>query len=164
MLTLGMIGKEVRERRQRCGLSHQRLGRLAGLSRVTVQNLEADTLKDLSFKRLTGLLEVLGLSLFGSSPIAKSPKDGLWMAAKTSSVSYRNELTPSALARALTTGEVPAGLEANVAHFLDEAPVPVVLMAVEDAAGQAAIKPAKIWRNIGLLARQLGAKRSALWA
>jgi len=34
------------------------------------------------------------------------------MAAQTSSVSYRDTLAPDALLEMLTTGEVPAGLEA----------------------------------------------------
>lgn len=82
------IGKEIRARRQAVGLTQQRLAKLADLSRQTVQRLEVGTIQDLSFQRLSNLLGVLGLNFGLPSLAARERKRGLWMAAKTSSVSY----------------------------------------------------------------------------
>jgi hypothetical protein len=86
------------------------------------------------------------------------------MAAKTSSVNYRTELTSDELQWALATGQVPDGRTAHLLHFLDEAPVQVVVMAIEETAQGEAVEPAKIWSNVAKLVHQLGAVRSALWA
>lgn len=163
-MSIQTIGKEVRRRRQAVGLTQQRLAKLADLSRQTVQRLEAGTIKDLSFQRLVAILGVLGLSFDQPNLDARKRKHGLWMAAKTSSVSYRTELTSDELQRALATGQVPDGRTAHLLHFLDEAPVQVVVMAIEETAQRESVEPAKIWSNIAKLARQLGAVRSVLWA
>lgn len=101
------VGKTVRVRRLAVGLTQQRLAKLAGLSRQTVQQLEAGTIGDLSFGRLVNLLRVLGLNFAPPSIKAREKKNGLWIAAKNASVSYRGELTSDQLMRALTTGKVP---------------------------------------------------------
>lgn len=164
MMTIQMIGKEVHNRREAVGLTQTRLAKLADLSRQTVQRLEAGTIKDLSFQRLANLLAVLGLNLDAPSISARQRKRGLWMAAKTSSVSYRRELTSGELQLALAKGQVLPGLESNLLHFLDEAPLPVVVMAVEEAAQQESISPVTVWSNVGKLAKTLGAGRLELWA
>ncbi|TFW09465.1 XRE family transcriptional regulator [Oxalobacteraceae bacterium OM1] len=163
-MTIQRIGKEVHDRRQAVGLTQARLAKLADLSRQTVQRLEAGTIQDLSFQRLAKLLSVLGLSFDAPSTAARKNKRGLWMAAKTSSVSYRRELGSEQLERALTSGQVPSGLESNLLHFLDEAPVEIVVMAVEEAAQRQSDNPAKVWANVARLAKALGANRSDLWA
>jgi hypothetical protein len=66
--------------------------------------------------------------------------------------------------QALAGGQVPAGCASNLLHFLDEAPLQVVVMAIEETAQRETVEPAKIWSNVAKLARQLGAVRSALWA
>lgn len=164
MMTIQMIGKEVHARRQAVGLSQTRLAKLVDLSRQTVQRLEAGTITDLSFQRVTRILGVLGLNLETPSLAARQRKKGLWMAAKTSSVSYRQEMTGEALAQALSSGIAPEELRSNLLHFLDEAPLPVVVMAVEEAAQRENVPPATIWTNIGKLGKQLGALRHELWA
>lgn len=164
MMTIQMIGKEVHARREAVGLSQTRLAKLADLSRQTVQRLEAGTIKDLSFQRLTRILSVLGLSLETPSLAARQRKNGLWMAAKTSSVSYRREMSSEELEHALSSGTAPADLQSNLLHFLDEAPLPVVVMAVEETAQQERVNPATIWTNVGKLGKQLGAIRYELWA
>ena len=164
MLTIQTIGKEVRARREALGLTQTRLAKLADLSRQTVQRLEAGTIKDLGFQRLTRVLNVLGLSLDPPSLGARQRKKGLWMAAKTSSVSYRREMTDEELKQALTSGTAPSGLKANLMHFLDEAPLPIVVMAVEETAQQEGVNPANIWANVSKMGKQLGSIRHELWA
>ncbi len=156
MLTIHTIGKVVHTRRSALGLTQIRLAKLAYLSRQTVQRLEAGTIKDLGFQRLTRVLNVLGLSLDAPSLGARQRKKGLWMAAKTSSVSYHREMTDEELKQALSSGTAPSGLKANLMHFLDEAPLPIVVMAVEETAQQEGVDPANIWGNVSKLGKQLG--------
>lgn len=157
------VGKAVRVRRLAVGLTQQRLAKLAGLSRQTVQQLEAGTIGDLSFGRLVKLLGVLGLSFSPPSIKAREKKCGLWMAAKNASVSYRGELNSDQLQQALATGQVPANHKSHLLHFLDETPLQVVVMAVEETAHLEAVSPARIWACVAQLARQLGDVRKDLW-
>lgn len=157
-------GQQIRSRRQALGLTQQRLAKLADLSRQTIQRLEAGTINDLSFRRLARLLGVLGLSFDGPSLAARQRKNGLWMAAKASSVSYRNELTSDQLEQALASGNVLSDFESNLLHFLDEAPVQVVVMAIEETAARESVNPDLIWTNVAKLANQLGGTRWKLWA
>lgn len=157
------VGKVVRVRRQAVGLTQQRLAKLAGLSRQTVQQLEAGTIGDLSFGRVVNLLRVLGLNFSPPSIEARDLKRGLWMAAKNASVSYRGELHSDQLQHALATGQVPVDHKSHLLHFLDETPLPVVVMAVEETAHLEAVSPARIWAYVAQLASQLGSVRSDLW-
>ncbi|MDB5759954.1 MAG: transcriptional regulator [Burkholderia sp.] len=164
MMTIQMIGKEIHARREAVGLSQTHLAKLANLSRQTVQRLEAGTIVDLSFQRLNRILSILGLNLETPSLTARQRKKGLWMAAKTSSVSYRREMSSEELESALSSGNAPEELQSNLLHFLDEAPLPVVVMAVEETAQQEKVNPTTIWTNVGKLGKQLGAIRHELWA
>lgn len=158
------LGAHVRTRRQATGLTQDKLARLANLSRQTVQRLEAGTIVDLGYQRVSTLLQVLGLRLEAPSLAARMHKRGLWMAAKYCSVSYRGDLSDLMLAQALATGAVPAGFEAHLGHFLDELPLEVVVMAVEETAQKEATAPARVWLNVAQLARTLGSARAQLWA
>lgn len=138
------VGKAVRVRRLALGLTQLRLARLAGLSRQTVQQLEAGTITDLSFGRVVKLLGVLGLSFAPPT-------------------SYKGELTSEQLQQALATGQVPINHQSQLLHFLDETPLQVVVMAVEETAHLEAVPAAHIWAFVAHLARQLGSARSNLW-
>jgi transcriptional regulator with XRE-family HTH domain len=162
-MDLGTVGKTVRARREAIGLTQERLAKLAKLSRQTVQRLEAGTIKDLSFGRISNLLTVIGLSFDGLSLTARQKKRGLWMAAKTSGVSYRGDLSEHMLEQTLATGIVPPGFEAHIGHLLDEAPVEYVVMAVEETAQQQRRAPSEIWSNVSYLALQLSPNRKNLW-
>lgn len=157
------VGKAVSARRLAVGLTQQRLAKLAGLSRQTVHQLEAGTIRDLSFKRTVNLLRIVGLNFGPISVNAREKKRGLWMAAKNASVSYRGELTSDQLQQALATGQVPANHKSYLLHFLDETPLPIVVMAVEETAHLEGIAPTHIWACIAQLASQLGSTRSDLW-
>ena len=54
--------------------------------------------------------------------------------------------------------------QAHVAHLLDEAPVPLVVMAVEEAAANEGVAQDAVWRNVTKLARSLAVHRQGLWA
>jgi len=59
---------------------------------------------------------------------------------------------------------VPKGCAAQLTHLLDEAPVPLVVMAVEDAAANEGVVPMAVWRNVAKLGRSLAVNRQGLWA
>ena len=61
-MNLHEIGKLVRERRDTLGLSQDRLAKLAGLSRATINQLETGALVDLGEIKLACLLELVGLT------------------------------------------------------------------------------------------------------
>lgn len=74
LMNIYEIGKTVRVRRLAVGLTQQRLAKLAGLSRQTVQQLEAGTIGELSFGRLVNLLRVIGLNFAPPSIQAREKK------------------------------------------------------------------------------------------
>lgn len=158
------IGHAVRTRRTELGLSQAQLAHLSGLSRQTLVGLENGTLSDLGVNRVGQVMAVLGLGSQKPDTQARRKKRGLWMAAKTASVSYARELGPETLEQALASGEVSASFAPHLTHLLDEAPVPIVVMAVEEAASRARLPPRQVWRNVAKLAGSLSVHRRALWA
>lgn len=96
-MNLTQIGHAVRARREALGLTQAQLAQLSGLSRQTLVGLENGTLSDLGFQRVAQVLSVLGLDVSGPTTAAREKKRGLWMAAKTASVSYSSELAPETL-------------------------------------------------------------------
>jgi transcriptional regulator with XRE-family HTH domain len=163
-VNLTNLGTIVRQRREALGLTQSRLAQLSGLSRQTLVGLEAGALSDLGFNRVAQLLSVLGLGLDPPSQTQRSRKRGLWMAAKSASVSYSREVPPDTLGRALVSGSVPKGYAAHLTHLLDEAPVPLVVMAVEEAAANEGVAPKAVWRSVARLAKSLAVHRQGLWA
>ncbi|SOE50421.1 helix-turn-helix domain-containing protein [Orrella dioscoreae] len=158
------IGHAVRTRRSELGLSQAQLAHLSGLSRQTLVGLENGTLSDLGVNRVGQVMAVLGLDSPKLDTQARRKKRGLWMAAKTASVSYAQELAPETLEQALASGEVPASFAPHLTHLLDEAPVPVVVMAVEETASHTHQPPKQVWRNVAKLAGSLSLHRRTLWA
>lgn len=85
------------------------------------------------------------------------------MAAQHASVSYRDTMTEDALRAALATGTVPDGFTSHLCHVLDEAPLQMVVMAVEQAAQQSGMPIGTIWRNVERLAAAVCYRRPGLW-
>ena len=82
----------------------------------------------------------------------------------SASVSYASELEPDTLGHALASGDAPPSFVAQLAHLLDEAPLPVIVMAVEEAALSEHVPPRTVWRNVCKLAKSLSVHRQGLWA
>jgi transcriptional regulator with XRE-family HTH domain len=144
------IGQAVRARRAELGLSQVQLAHLSGLSRQTLVGLENGSLNDLGVNRAAQILSILGLDMPEPSTQARRKKRGLWMAAKTASVSYARELAPELLSKVLVSGEVPVAFIPHLAHLLDEAPISTIVMAVEEAASAAHVPPGRCgvtWRS-----------------
>jgi transcriptional regulator with XRE-family HTH domain len=157
------IGAVVRARREELGLSQGQLARLSGLSRQTLVGLENGSLKDLGVNRAGQVLSVLGLDTPVPTTERRRKKNGLRMAARNANVSYARELPPDVLARMLVSGDVPAPYATHLTHLLDEAPLSMVVMAVEEAAAEAHIPPRKVWRNVARLAKSLSVHRKEMW-
>lgn len=126
--------------------------------------LENGALSDLGVNRVGQVMPVLGLDSPKPDMLARRKKRGLWMAAKTASVSYARELAPEALEQALASGDVPPPFTPHLTHLLDEAPVPIVVMAVEETASRAHLPPRQVWRSVAKLAESLFVHRRSLWA
>jgi transcriptional regulator with XRE-family HTH domain len=156
-MQLAEIGGVVRDRREALGLSQQALAKLAGLSRATINQLERGALKDLGVAKLAKVLGLLGLDL--DARRSRRPARGLLMASRTASVSYRRALDAGSLARALASGDIPPGMEPHLAVLLDEAPLEIVVMAVEEAARRERVPPKRIWRNLARWAVELRSPR-----
>ena len=91
------IGHVVGARRAELGLTQVQLAHLSGLSRQTLVGLENGNLSDLGVNRVGQVMAVLGLDSAKPDIQARRKKRGLWMAAKTASVSYAYELAPEVL-------------------------------------------------------------------
>jgi transcriptional regulator with XRE-family HTH domain len=156
-MNLREIGLLVRQRRETLGLSQDRLAKMSALSRATINQLETGTLVDLGVTKLAVLLDLVGLKLEANARAA--PHHGLLMASRTASVSYKAPIDARQLAKALVTGEVPAELLPHVASFLDEAPLRLVVSAVEEAAKRGNVPPKRVWQNIVRWASDLRSPR-----
>jgi transcriptional regulator with XRE-family HTH domain len=55
-MNLTEIGQRIRDRREELGLSQDRLAKLGGLSRVTINQLETGSIGDLGVSKLLNLL------------------------------------------------------------------------------------------------------------
>lgn len=160
-LVLRRIGLRVRERRKSVGLSQERLARLSGLSRATINQLETGTLVELGVNKLAFLLGLLGLRLEAGPQVSR--RRALWMASRTASVSYKTPLDVAELAKALASGDLPESLLPHVSTLLDEAPLSLLVSAVEDAARLGRVPPRRIWRHLVRWAGELHSPRAA-WA
>lgn len=89
----------------------------------------------------------------------RNPKKWLWMAANTSNVSYRSQLTEDELKMILLTGQVPSNRIANALHLLDEAPMVMIIMAAHEVAMMSQRPASEIVANVGHIAEKMHCKR-----
>ena len=158
-MNLRDIGLLVASRRANLGLTQERLAKLGNLSRSTIVHLEKGTLKDLGAAKLFSLLTLLGLDLSVGGPGKK--RSALEVACQTASVSYKNTLMSADLASALVSGKIPAADFPYIATLLDEAPLPIIVSAVEEAAIASHIRPKAIWKNIDRWTHEMHSLRPA---
>ncbi len=160
-MNLREIGLKVGQRRTDLGLSQERLAKLCGLSRSTIHHLEKGSLNDLGAAKLLSLLSLLGLDVITQEHSKKH--HGLDMASKTASVSYKTKLQSCDLSHSLACGDLPESIYPHVATLLDEAPLEIIVSAVEEAARNNHVAPKVIWKNINRWAHEMHSLRSA-WA
>lgn len=163
MSTLAELSTVVRTRRADMGLTQAALARLSGLSRATVNQLEAASLQDLSLQRVSRLLGVLGLSVTVAPQPTVGKTPALELAARSASVSYRQPLTAAALRAALLQGRVPPAFQPHLATLLDEATPALLAAVVEQLHAQEGVPRAEVWARMRELARDFKSARG-LWA
>jgi transcriptional regulator with XRE-family HTH domain len=160
-MNLADIGHLVHQRRTALGLSQARLAALAGLSRVTINQLENGVLVDLGASKLIALLDLVGINLDAGT--RKGQQHALQSVSQTASVSYKTVLDPDILAAALVDGELPARITAHVATLLDEAPLQLIVAAVEEVAARSHLSPKLLWKHLIAWAHALHSPRK-VWA
>ena len=158
-MNLREIGLHVANRRPALGLTQERLAKLGNLSRSTILHLENGTLKDLGAAKLFSLLSLMGLDI--SIHGQQKKQDALELLGQTASVSYKNKLTSSDLEMSLVSGEISESIYPYMATLLDEAPLPMIVSAVEQAAKSSKTSPKMIWKNIDRWTQEMNSPRSA---
>jgi transcriptional regulator with XRE-family HTH domain len=150
-MDLAQIGNEVHVKRVQAGLLQEHVAKFAGLSRVTVNQLENGTLKDLGYAKLKAVLDVLSIDM--ATMESPGVKSALAVAARSASTSYKDVLTPTMLSEMLRSGVAPDRFHPHLMAFLDETPLQVVVKAVTEAATPDA--PAKkIMKNLSRWAKE----------
>lgn len=168
MFAVHEISQAVRTRRMELGLSQKAVAQLASLSRATIYQVEAGTIKDLSLTRTAALLEALGLSLTicpvhpRLQPHGPSESRPLELAAQTATAADAERLTPSALGVALAIADVAPKFEPQVATLLSEAPMSLLAQVVEQIHAEAEISRTVVWANLNALAKRLNVARD-IW-
>jgi hypothetical protein len=82
---------------------------------------------------------------------------------QSASVSYRTLLEPAVLAAALVDGALPKGIVPHVATLLDEAPLSLIVAAVEEVANTSSTHPKLLWKHVIHWAKDLHSPRG-VWA
>lgn len=167
MAILSELSNVVKRQRSEMGLSQERLGELAGLSRATINELETGRLGNLSLTRAERLANVLGYGL-GVTGIRKpkldeQPGGALEVAARSGGISYREPIPPETLRHALVTGTIPPKQIAQLRAVLDEAPLSVLSAAVAEIELESGAPRKVTWQKMRQLAVALACTRG-IWS
>jgi transcriptional regulator with XRE-family HTH domain len=160
-MNLADIGQLVHTRRKALGLSQARLAALSGLSRATINQLETGSLVDLGASKLIALLDLVGINL--NAGTRKGHQRALQSVSRSASVSYKTLLDPAALAAALVDGALPERWTPQIATLLDEAPLSLIVAAVEEVASASSMSPKLLWKHVFHWANDLHSPRG-VWA
>lgn len=150
-MNLAQIGGEIQGKRIQAGLLQEHVAKFAGLSRVTINQLENGTLKDLGYAKLKAVMDVLGLDMETVQP--SGMKSALAVAARSVSTSYRDVITAEMLSSMLRSGVALEQFQPHLMALLDETPLPVVVKAVGEAATPD-VPAKKIMKHLSLWAKQ----------
>jgi transcriptional regulator with XRE-family HTH domain len=157
------IGHRVREARKAKGLTQRALAELAGLSRTTVNQLEAGVFPDIGVRKLLAILDAVGLdiSLVDAARTRKSGKqpDYLKLACISANVSYREKLDEKELARALATGMAPPDKRPQLRVVFDELPPAVFDGMVRQVGAWSGEE--RIVKNVAAIAGQIHSTKRA---
>lgn len=150
-MNLAQIGGEIHNKRVQAGLLQEHLAKFAGLSRVTINQLENGTLKDLGYSKLKAVMDIVGIDMETVQP--SGLKSALAIAARSISTSYRDVVTPEMLSLMLRSGQAPEQFQPHLMALLDETPLSVVVKAVTEAATPD-VPAKKIMKNLSSWAEQ----------
>jgi transcriptional regulator with XRE-family HTH domain len=156
-MRLQAIGIAIRRARQTQKLTQARLATAAGVSRVTLNQLEGGLFPDLGIRKVQAILGQLGLAL-AVEPVVKERKpDFVSMACTTASVSFKSALAEDELIQSLLSGKAPLGRRPHLRTLLDEGSDSLLRGLVDEVGGWT--KPGRVEKNLARLARELGSKR-----
>ena len=152
-MRLQELGYEIRKARLARDLTQAELAAAAGLSRTTLNQLENGLFPDLGVKKVQTILDRLGLDLTVEPAQKARRPDFIGMACTTSSVSYRETLTPDELVHALLSAKVPRNRRPHLRTLLEEAPRSLLEGLVREVGKWA--KPGKVAGNVATIADEL---------
>lgn len=155
-MRLPEIGHAIRRARVARNLTQAALASAVGISRTTLNQLENGVVRELGTRKVSALVEHLGLELIVRDMERKGP-DFVQMASTASSVSFKEPLTPEDLVAILLKGKVPAGKRPQMRALFDEATPGLLHGLVQEVSRWS--KPGKIERNLIRIAEELGASR-----
>lgn len=107
------------------------------------------------------ILRVLGLDVSTLQPL--TPRPWTDMAARTCSVSYRGRLPTDALRAMLLSGEAVEPWGPHLGHLLDEAPLSLLVLAIEETARDYDVPMKWLWHNLARLVVSCHSRRLADW-
>ncbi|CAN7744827.1 helix-turn-helix transcriptional regulator [Variovorax sp. LjRoot84] len=165
MPILNELATLVKRQRAEMGLTQERLAELAGLSRVTINQLETGKIGNLSLINAEQLANVVGYGL-GVIGVRKAKDDvsqALEIAAKTASVSYTDPIPPETLRLAILHGVVAPNYIPQLRVLLDEAPVGVLSDITRQLEREDGVRPRSTWQKMRQLAAALGCTRG-IWS
>jgi transcriptional regulator with XRE-family HTH domain len=159
MSSLPLIdAQNARARRGALGLSQRRLAAFAGVTLSAIRSIESGLVPKISSDKVVELKAILGIERRIRKEQGESA--GLRSAAKTCGVSYRKLISTDSLRAILKSGEIPREYVPHIATLLDEAPIAIIVRAVEDTYG--AQTPPSIWRRLCRWAKVFECDRS-IW-
>jgi transcriptional regulator with XRE-family HTH domain len=158
MSTLFELSQAVRMRRTDMGFTQSSVAKLSGLSRTTINQIENGTIQDLSIKRATRLVDVLGLKMnvsTGHVSRVSSKNTALQKAAQTAGISYKNAIAPEMLRNLFLGEEIPVKFQPHVRAVLEEAPISLLASVVEQLHVENGIERRVVWAQMRSMAREL---------
>ena len=161
MAILSELGSAVK--RQRMGLSQERLAELASLSRATINELETGKISNLSLTRAEQLANVLGYGLGVTGLRRAKDENALELASRTASVSFGESIPPEKLRESLLRGFVPPNYIPHLRALLDEAPVGILSGVAEQLERENGVRAKSTWQKMRQLANAVGCTRP-LWS
>ena len=156
-MNLEELGQAIRRTRLARGLTQAQLAQAAGLTRVTLNQLENGLIRELGVRKLSALLSQLDLTLSVDALPDRRQSNYLRLASTAASVSFKTPLTEQELQRALLTGKVPAARRAHIRTLLEEAPSTLLDGLIAQVSQFA--KPGKVERNVARIAAALDVSR-----
>jgi transcriptional regulator with XRE-family HTH domain len=151
------LGYKIRRGRLARGMSQATLAKAAGISRVTLNQLENGSFADLGVRKVQRILDKLGLELAVQPARPKTRPDFVQVARTVANVSFKHELSDEELIRALLKGVPPADRRPHLRALLDEARPAVLKGLVEEVSRWT--KPGKVERNLAKIADEIGSTR-----
>ena len=140
------IGFRIRQARIARGLTQAQLAGTAGLSRVTLNQIENGIAPDLGIRKVIKLLREVGLELAVHATGSIDDSGFIRMACITASVSYRESLSEDELIRALLTGTAPANRRPHLHTLFHEAPPELLRGVVEEMSRWT--RPGRVEKNL----------------